>query len=74
MFYDIKVERVQQFEFSVEADSQKEAERLGRERFVEERFKTFAATTEDVIVQARAVSMEITKPLSNKAFMLRLVR
>jgi hypothetical protein len=55
MFYDIKVERVQQFEFSVEADSQKEAERLGLAQF-----QSFDATANDVTVQSRAVSMEIT--------------
>jgi hypothetical protein len=69
MFYDITVERIQTFAFSVEAANQKEAERLGLAQF-----QSFDATANDVTVQSRAVSMEITKPLSHEEVVLRLVR
>lgn len=52
MFYDITVERYQTYATRIEADSQSEAERIGRELL-----PALAADTDTITVQARLMVM-----------------
>lgn len=50
MFYDITIEQYRTYSTRIEADSQREAERIGRELL-----PALTADTDDVTVQARAM-------------------
>ena len=50
MFFQITIEQLRTFEFSIEADNQQEAERIGRELL-----PSLTADTDDVTVQAWAM-------------------